>query len=53
VAEVRRLLWGLGWAWWPAAGFVLAWSRWRRTHQAQAKRSHYQRHGAAPTDLQL
>jgi len=22
---------------------VLAWSRWRRRHQAQARRSHYQR----------
>jgi len=27
----------------PPAAFVLAWSRWRRRHQAQAKRCHYQR----------
>jgi hypothetical protein len=53
VAEIRRLLWGLVWAWRPAAGFVLARSRWRRTHQAQAKRSHDQRRGAVPNDLQL
>jgi len=53
VAEIRRLVWGLVWAWRPAAGFVLAWSRWRRQHQARAKRSHYQRRGAVPYDLQL
>jgi hypothetical protein len=53
VAEVRRLLWGLVWAWRPPDRFVWAWSRWRRTHQARAKISHYQRHGAVPSDLQL
>ncbi|HEX8858355.1 MAG TPA: hypothetical protein VGC06_04545 [Actinomycetes bacterium] len=26
-----------------APGFVLAWSRWRRRHQARARRAHYQR----------
>jgi hypothetical protein len=25
-------------------GSVLAWSRWRRRHQARARRAHYQRH---------
>ncbi|MBE3200377.1 MULTISPECIES: IS701 family transposase [Parafrankia] len=31
----------------PAAGFVLAWSWWRRRHQARAQASHYQRQAAA------
>jgi len=53
VAEIKRLLWGLVWAWRPPDGFVLAWSRWRRTHQAHAKLSHYKRRGAIPHDLQL
>jgi len=53
VAEIARLLGRLVWAWRPPAGFVLAWSRWRRTPQALAKRGHYQRRGAAPNDLQL
>jgi hypothetical protein len=53
VAEIRRLLWRLIWAWRPAAGFVLAWSAWRRAHQAGAKLSHYKRRGATPLDLQL
>jgi hypothetical protein len=53
VAEVARLLWRLVWIWRPAAGFVLAWSRWRREHQARAKRDHYRRRGAVPPDLQL
>jgi hypothetical protein len=53
VAAIRRLLWRLLWAWRPAAGFVLAWSRWRRAHQALAKRCHYRRRGAVPNDLQL
>jgi hypothetical protein len=53
VAEIKRLLWGLVWAWRPPDGFVWAWSRWRRTHQARATLSHYQRRGAVPHDLQL
>jgi hypothetical protein len=53
VAEIKRLLWGLVWAWRPPDGFVLAWSRWRRAHQARAQRSHYLRRGAIPTHLQL
>jgi len=43
VPEVRRLLGRLLWATGPPPDFVLAWSRWRRRHQAQARRSHYKR----------
>ena len=43
VPEVRRLLWRLVWRYAPAPAFVLAWSLWRRRHQAQARRSHYKR----------
>jgi hypothetical protein len=42
VSEVRRLLDALIWTP-PQPGFVLAWSRWRRRHQARARRAHYQR----------
>jgi SRSO17 transposase len=31
----------------PATGFVLAWSWWRRRHQARAQASHYHRQAAA------
>ena len=43
VPEVRRLLWRLVWRTRAPPEFVLAWSRWRRRHQAQARRCHYQR----------
>jgi len=43
VPEVRRLLWRLVWHTLPAPEAVLNWSRWRRRHQAQARRCHYQR----------
>ena len=43
VPEVRRLLWRLVWRTLPSPEAVLAWSRWRRRHQAQARRCHYQR----------
>ena len=43
VPAVRRLLWRLGWQTLPPPEFVLAWSRWRRRHQAQARRCHYRR----------
>ncbi len=43
VPEVRRLRGRLVWSANPPPAFVLAWSRWRRRHQAQARRSHYQR----------
>jgi hypothetical protein len=43
VPEVRRLLVALVWTSPVQPGFVLAWSRWRRRHQARARRAHYQR----------
>jgi DDE superfamily endonuclease len=43
VPEVRRLLVALVWATPVQPGFVLAWSRWRRRHQARARRAHYHR----------
>ena len=43
VPEVRRLLWRLVWRTLPPPECVLARSRWRRRHQAQARRCHYQR----------
>jgi hypothetical protein len=41
VPEVRRLLWRLVWTTGYQADAVLHWSRWRRRHQARAKRCHY------------
>jgi hypothetical protein len=43
---VRRLLWGVVWRALPSVERVLEWSKWRRQHQAVAKRCHYKRHGA-------
>jgi hypothetical protein len=43
VPAVRRLLWRLVWSTSPPSDFVLAWSRWRWRHQAQARRYHYRR----------
>ncbi len=43
VPEVRRLLWRLLWAQPPPPEHTLAWSTWRRRHQARAKQSHYRR----------
>jgi len=45
VPEVRRLLWGVIWRAFPSVDQVLAWSTWRRHHQAVAKRCHYKRRG--------
>ncbi len=45
VPEVRRLLWGVVWRAFPSVEHVLAWSVWRRHHQAVAKRCHYQQRG--------
>jgi hypothetical protein len=50
---VRRLLWGVVWRAFPTVEQVLAWSIWRRRHQAVAKRCHYRRRGAILTQLQL
>jgi hypothetical protein len=43
VPEVRRLLVALVWTTPVQPRYVLAWSRWRRRHQACAKRAHYHR----------
>ena len=43
VPEVCRLLVALVWTTPIHPGFVLAWSPWRRRHQARARRAHYQR----------
>jgi hypothetical protein len=43
VPEVRRLLVALVWTAPVQPGLVLAWSRWRRRHQARARRAHDQR----------
>jgi hypothetical protein len=45
VPEVRRLLWGVVRRAFPSIAHVLAWSTWRRRHQAVAKRCHYRRRG--------
>lgn len=43
VPEVRRLLWRVALARTEPPERVLGWSRWRRRHQARAKRCHYRR----------
>ena len=43
VPEVRRLLWSLALARTEPPELALGWSRWRRCHQARAKRCHYRR----------
>jgi hypothetical protein len=43
VPQVRRSLWQLVWADVPLPEQVLRWSRWRRRHQARARRCHYRR----------
>src|SRR5215468_8085342 len=53
VPEVRRLIWWLVWREMPAPEQVVKWSRWRRKHQARAKRAHYKRTAAQQEELQL
>jgi hypothetical protein len=43
VSEVRRLLYHLVWQVARSVQHVLAWSVWRRRHQARAKACHYRR----------
>jgi SRSO17 transposase len=43
IAEVRHLLWQTAWPHAPPLWFILAWSLWRRRHQARASRSHTKR----------
>jgi hypothetical protein len=54
VPEVRRLLWRLLWAQPPPTEHTLAWSAWRRRHQARARRCHYRRRLARlPEEVRL
>ena len=53
VPEVRRLLVRLVWPVLPHAEDVLAWSHWRRHHQAVAQRCHYRRRGASLDEVRL
>src|SRR5664279_2125414 len=46
--EIRRLLARLIWHRTPDVDSVLSWSRWRRRHQAGARRCHYAARGALP-----
>jgi hypothetical protein len=41
VPEIRRLLAVLAWRLAPDPNRVLAWSLWRRRHQARARRCHW------------
>jgi hypothetical protein len=41
VAEIRRLLYHLVWKVLQPAEHILAWSVWRRRHQARAQACHY------------
>jgi hypothetical protein len=48
VPEVRRLLLKLVWSGLSPAEWALAWSAWRREHQATARRCHWKRRLAMP-----
>jgi SRSO17 transposase len=48
LAEVRHLLWQTAWPHAPPLRFILAWSLWRRRHQAAAKCSHTKRRCSKP-----
>ena len=50
VPEVRRLLHRLIWSAPPSIAHTLAWSIWRRRHQARARRGHYQRRARERSD---
>jgi hypothetical protein len=43
VPEIRHLLWWLVWQKTVEHSLVLAWSLWRRKHQARAQFYHYRR----------
>jgi hypothetical protein len=43
VSEIRRLLAALVWRLADDPSVVLAWSGWRRRHQARARRCHWRR----------
>lgn len=46
VSEIRRLITRLVWRTVHSMEFILAWSVWRRRHQARAQRCHYSRRQA-------
>ena len=46
VQEIRRLLWRVVLAVQQTAHHIVAWSHWRRRHQASAKHDHDKRRGA-------
>jgi hypothetical protein len=50
VPEVRRLVVRLLWRRLPGVEEVLAWSEWRRRHQAHARRCHYKKRRAKSPD---
>jgi SRSO17 transposase len=50
VAEVRHLLWQTAWSQAPPLPFILAWSLWRRRHQARARLSHTKRRRRKQTE---
>jgi hypothetical protein len=47
VQAMRRLLWRMVLAVQQTAHPIVAWSHWRRRHQASAHHDHYQRRGVA------
>jgi hypothetical protein len=53
VPEIRRLLAVLLWRLAADPPAVLAWSAWRRRHQARARRCHYQRRHVRAEKLRL
>ena len=53
VPEIRHLFWQLVLAVQHTARQILAWSHWRRRHQAMAQFYHYKRRGALTHYLQL
>jgi len=48
VPEIRKVLWQLVWPYVPHLIAVIAWSLWRRRHQAVARECRYRRRGATP-----
>ncbi|HEX5632932.1 MAG TPA: hypothetical protein VFX50_06870 [Gemmatimonadales bacterium] len=53
VPEVRRLLVRLVWPSPPHADAVLAWSHWRRHHQAVARHCHYRHRARIQREVRL
>jgi hypothetical protein len=53
VPEVQRLLWRLVWEERSSVDDILAWSGWRRRHQARARQSHWRRHLQYMSEVRL